>query len=269
MEYHIAKPSLPLSRFIKHYWAIENCMPHFQGHTQRVVPSGLVELLFYLSDKPVSSDENKSIDENAFIMGHLREFYDIRIAGRLSLFSIQFKPHGLSLFFDIPLNEFYNQNVPLKYIVGHDANELETKLHEANSFDTRIKVVESYLLGLLNKKLTNHHFNRIEQSIQIINQTRGAVDINVLASEACLSRKQFERVFAQYVGASPKQFLRTIRFQNTINIKSDNKIVSLTDLTYSCGYYDQSHMANDFQKLSGMTPKQYFNNCAPYSDYFQ
>ena len=269
MEYCIAKPSLLLSKFIKQYWAIENCIPYPQEHIQRIVPNGLLELLFYLGDKPVSNDKTKSINENAIVTGHLREFYDINVTGRLSLFSILFKPHGLSMFFDIPLNELYNQNVPLKYIFKYDAVELELKLYESGSFAERITIIENYLLNLLYKSSRKYDFQRIEHVINLINQKRGVVNIDCLASEACFSRKQFERVFSQYVGTTPKQFLRTIRFQCSINEKSKNMSANLTDLTYNCGYYDQSHMINDFQKLTGMTPKQYFNACEPYSDYFQ
>lgn len=269
MEYSVAKPSLPLSKFIKHYWTIESCIPSCQQHTQRIVPNGLVELLFYLGDKPVSCDKIKSINENTIITGHLREFYDINVTGRLSLFSVLFKPHGLSMFFDIPVNELYNQNVPLQCLFKHDTAELEMKLYEANTFAERIKIIENYFLHLLTKNRKKYDFNRIEHSINIINRKRGVVNIDYLASEACFSRKQFERVFSHYVGTTPKQFLKTIRFQHSINEKSKNRTTHLTALSYQCGYYDQSHMINDFQKLTGMTPKQYFKEGEPYSDYFQ
>jgi AraC-like DNA-binding protein len=95
------------------------------------------------------------------------------------------------------------------------------------------------------------------------------VTIDSLAQMACLSRKQFERVFQDSVGTSPKRFLRTIRFQHAVDEKSRNQELNFTELTYKCGYYDQSHMTTDFRKLTGMTPKEYFSNCDPYSDYFQ
>jgi transcriptional regulator GlxA family with amidase domain len=121
----------------------------------------------------------------------------------------------------------------------------------------------------LQKRKYEVNFERINQSLKMINRTKGFVDISFLASEACLSRKQFERTFLNLIGTAPRQFLKVVRFQNAINEKSKNKKISLTNLTYCCGYYDQSHMVNDFNKLSGMSPKQYFNECEPYSDYFQ
>lgn len=51
--------------------------------------------------------------------------------------------------------------------------------------------------------------------------------------------------------------------------KQRNLSIQLTELAYTSGYYDQSHMINDYKLLSGKTPTQYFSECEPYSDYFQ
>jgi len=175
----------------------------------------------------------------------------------------------LSVFFDIPVKEFFNRNVPLREILKNKTPELEERLCEAASFNEQVSIVETFFLKLLEKNDRLYSFERIENSIQSINKFKGNVSIDYLASCACLSRKQFERIFSRHIGASPKQFLRTIRFQNAVATKAVNIATNLTELTYACGYYDQSHMINDFQKLSGMTPQQYFKDYEPYSDYFQ
>jgi AraC-like DNA-binding protein len=59
-----------------------------------------------------------------------------------------------------------------------------------------------------------------------------------------------------------------VRFQNALFERSQNARMSLTSLAYACGYYDQSHMVHDFKVLTGMTPKHFFEDCPPYSDYF-
>lgn len=269
MDYNISKPSLLLSKYVKQYWAMENCIPKGKEHIQRIVPNGLSDLIFYLSDKPESIKEKKSISDNTIITGQLSEYYDIKITGKVSLFSVIFQPHGLSMFFDIPLNELLNQNVPLKYILKDGVGDVETKLHEAHSFTERIEIMELFLIERLQECKHKYHFNRIKDSISLINQNKGLVSIDKLANEACLSRKQYERTFSNLIGTSPKKFLKTIRFQNALNEKSKDKNINLTSLTYQCGYYDQSHMTNDFYKLSGLTPKQYFDDCETYSDYFQ
>jgi transcriptional regulator GlxA family with amidase domain len=111
--------------------------------------------------------------------------------------------------------------------------------------------------------------DRIQYSISAINAAKGAVSIKELCSWACLGRRQFERMFTGYVGAAPKQFLKTVRFQNSLRIKQSNLAMNLTELAHSSGYYDQPHMIRDYRLLAGITPSEYFNQCEPYSDYFQ
>jgi len=269
MSFSTAIPSPTLAPFVKQYWGIENCISAGNEYLQRIVPSGLIELSFYLGDRPKALDSKRNILENTVVTGQLKGYYELEITGSLSLFSISFQPQGAMMFFGIPLSEFYNQNVSLKDLLKAQISDLESKLYEAGSFNQKVVLTEEFLSSQLKENYKKFEQARINNSIDLINQSRGIIDIDKLASESFLSRKQFERTFSEFIGSSPKQFLKTIRFQNAIHIMEKNNKVSLADLAYHCGYYDQSHMNNDFQSLAGMTPKQYFAECEPYSDYFQ
>lgn len=61
MNYNISKPSGFLSQYVKQYWSLENCISAGKEHIQRVVPSGLFELVFYINDKPETTDEKKQL----------------------------------------------------------------------------------------------------------------------------------------------------------------------------------------------------------------
>jgi len=227
-----------------------------------------MELMFYLGNKPKSLDEKKHFTENTILSGQQKGYYDILVSGNLSLFSISFQPYGARMFFDMPSNEFFDQNLPLKYLVKDKVDKLESDLYGASSFEKRIDIIEGFLVNQLRKNPKDYEINRIIISVELVNQSKGIIDIETLSSFACLSRKQYERTFSEYIGASPKQFLRTVRFQNTLREKQSNKHIQLTELAYNCGYYDQSHMIIDYKLLSGKTPTQYFSECEPYSDYF-
>lgn len=268
MGFQLAQASDVLAPFVKSYWGMDHSFSPGKECLQRIVPNGLSELIIYLGDLPESMDPGKSITAHSLLSGQLKEYYDLKVSGHLSLFSIIFQPHGLMAFFDLPLRELFNQNVPLRFILKDVVGELENSLYEAQSFHSRKKVAEEFLLGRIRKSKRKYEFDRIRCSIEVINRAKGVVDIDDLSSTACLSRKQFERTFLEHVGTTPKQFLKTVRFQNAVNEKSKNQDLSLTELTYQCGYYDQSHMTGDFQRLAGMTPSRYFAECEPYSDYF-
>jgi AraC-like DNA-binding protein len=264
----ISKPSAELTPFVKQYWGIEDSLSGNNNYSIKIVPTGLIELDFYLGYKPEIKQPDRSITEYAILNGQQKQHYDIQIADNLFMFSVIFQPAGAMFFFDVPLNKLSNQNVPLKYLFKNSLDMLESELYEAENFDERTKIMNRYLLGILRQNYRDFEYNRIYESIKHINQVNGSVDIETLASRACLSRKQFERTFQTGVGITPKQFLRIVRFQYSLYNKSINSNITLTELAYKCGYYDQSHMIADFKSLTGLTPGQYFSNCEPMSDYF-
>ena len=269
MNFTLSRPSAFLSRYVKHYWSMEHHAPGGQEYAHRVVPSGLFELIFYLEDRPMTCDARKSINDNILLTGQLKDYYDLRISGRLSLFCINFHPHGLAMFLDLPLNELFEHSVPLRLLVKDKVNRLEDQLSSARSHVQHKRVAEEFLISCLLKSETKHKHGRIRHCVDQINRSKGNISIESLASDTFLSRKQFERTFSSIIGATPKQFLRVVRFQNAIHEKSKEPSLSLTELAHKSGYFDQAHMNNDFRRFSGHTPKQFFSNCESFSDYFE
>lgn len=269
MSFFTALPSKVLAPYVRKYWGVESRIDPGSEHVQRIVPSGLAELIFFPGDKPVSSDSKRDFAYNSLINGQQNGYYDLKIRSHLTVYSIIFQPYSLPVFFNIPSREFFNNSVPLQHILKNEVNELEGRLGEASNMKERVAVTEEFLIARLRRHDEDYQFKRVAESIALINRKRGMVNIEELSSLACLSQKQFTRIFSEHVGASPKQFLRIVRFQNALERKSMKAAGSLTELCYLCGYYDQSHMTAEFRHFSGMSPREYFSSCEPYSDYFQ
>ena len=257
-----------LSQYVKQYWSLESCMPSEEDHFQRVVPNGLFEMIFYFGNKPETTDPNKPINDNIILTGQLKNYHDLKVTGNLSVFAIYFLPHGLSMFLDLAIKEIFNYSIPLRLIIKDKVNQLEDDLSTAETFAQRIAIAENFLITQIRKNEKKYKYDRIRNVINHINQAKGIIAIEELASKTFLSRKQFERTFSDFIGTSPKQFLKIVRFQNAIYEKSQNTQLNLTELAHNCGYFDQAHMTNDFKTLSGITPKHYFENEDFFSDYF-
>lgn len=266
MNFRLIQPTASLSMYIKQYWFLE--MEAYEAVGERVVPTGYVELTFHFADHLLQRKKIDEIQPGIIICGQKTGFFDVLPTGKISMLSVQFFPHSASLFFDVPMDELSNETLDLSSVMGASAQELEEQLYDLPTIEDKVKHIECFLLRRLSRK-TEYTWNRIFHNISLINQSNGMITIDQLASEACLSRKQHERIFKQMVGLSPKQFLKVIRFQQTLHVHQLYPIESLTELAYRCGYYDQSHMINNFLELSGKTPKQYFKECSDSaSDYF-
>lgn len=266
MCFDIAKPSLLLQPYIKQYWALEHVSGHFEPCTQRIIPTGLPELIFYFGNRPESDKRN--LEGNALLNGQQNDFYDLIIDNRLSLFAITFQPNGLSHFLKLPLHELQNRVVYLEQIDKSFSRHLEELLVEGKNFAERVSIAETFLM----KHVSNHNntvdHQRMAGTIRAIRATKGKVPIDHLASGACVSRKQFERIFLSQIGISPKQFLKIVRFQHAIQIKGSAKYTNLSELAYESGYYDQSHFVKEIKDLTGETPKKFFSFDCSASDFF-
>lgn len=268
MGFYFAKPSDALSPFVKQYWGLENSLPAGAEHVQRIVPSGLMELTFYHSPTPVLINHHQQAFEQTVLSGHCTDPYDLVIKENLHMFSVSFKPLGACMFFNVPMKEFFGCIVPARLIWKEAIDRLEDTLAQTGDFRQKVRLVEEFLVRRLALKENLYTRQRLQQSISLINRGGGIADVDTLASSACWSRKQYERNFQDIIGTSPKQFMRIVRFQHALHYKSQHPLATLTELAYENGFFDQSHMINEFKDLAGVTPGQYFAQCEPVSDYF-
>ncbi len=263
----IFRPSTLLRPFVKYYWTLENCAHSEKTYIQRIVPSGLPELSFYFGDAPTYERNDQNVRATAVLNGQQDHSYKIRVMGRLEMLSVIFQPYAAKLFFDLPASELMNRSIPAEDLEAAFLRELEPRLCDCFGAEQKVQIIESFLLNSLSRK-KEYELRRICSSLSLINANRGSAGINDLAASACLSRKQFERSFSEFIGISPKKFQKVIRFQSVLHQKNQHPEISLTGLAVECGYFDQSHMIRDFKQLSGLTPAQYFSDCQPVSDYF-
>lgn len=263
------KPTPNLAPYIKQYWGVENVLSKGEQYVHRIIPCGMSELMFYLGERPVVLKPQKKFNENVILSGLQKEYFDIQIANQINLFSISFHPQGLMKFFNIPLNKAYNQNIPLKYIDKVLEKELFPRMQDAETFEQRVEIINTHFTGMLAKNYANFEFQRVSHIVNTIKSSKGLIDVDSLSREACLSRKQLERVFTKHIGSTPKQYLKTVRLQLSLQIKCKDKYRNLTQLAYDCGYYDQSHFINEFKTQTGYTPRQYFENYDSFSDFFE
>lgn len=277
-SFDIIKPCSLLEPFIKYYWILD-----YESNVVepiRVIPYGCVQFTFYLGERINSfgSNNDSSYKDQAVVTGQISSFFDVFPQGKIRLITIVFKPFGAKPFFDFPIFEIQNNIIPIKDINNKEWLDLENRLGDCVDNKSIVSCLENNLLKKLEKNtLFNSYFSinneRIMLAINRIDDSKGTINIKDLSSLACLSDKQFNRIFADYVGMNPKNFLRIIRYQSVLlklqnsNIKA-TKAVDFLDLVYDCGYYDQSHLINNFKEFTGYTPKEYIKLFSPCSEYF-
>lgn len=261
VKYYTIPPPVSLAQYVRFFWVLEGEATLGKPYIHRTLADGCVEIFFHYNN---TFDEITIADKietsiAAGVSGPCQKFNRYIINKNFGMFGAYIYPYAIPVFFSMPATELSNQMPDIKTLAGNHGNALEERMMLAENNMMRVKILADFLEKQLAK-------NTIPQkafvaAVNCIIQTKGAVNVNALAYNYCLSTRQFERKFKEAAGFSPKLFSRIIRFQSALS-KYGQKNRSLTSIAYDCGYYDQSHFIHDFKEFSGYHPRTYFNGHA-------
>ena len=262
-SFSIIQPSPTLKPYIRHYWILQD--DSAATVSERILPTGCIQMVFHKGN-PLFSLKEKELQPRYFIGGQATGFTDIRSTGMIEMIVVVFQPYASKVFFHMPIYLFRGENVAVEDIEDKELAVLSGKISDTGNYEACIRLIEQFLFHRLSA-LPEYNAKRLSSVFYEIN-CRPQADIGLLADTACLSKKQFSRVFMEYVGTSPKDFIRIIRMQRALFIMQQNPQMNFAQVAYSCGFSDQSHMIKEFKFFSGYTPQEYLAVCAPFSDYF-
>lgn len=201
------------------------------------------------------------------LSGQSLSFSDLVPTGTVNIIDVVFHPFGAKVFFELPANELSDLIVSADDLSIGSLKKLEDRILNTADDNSCIHLIESFLTNRLNP-FKEYNYKRMAVAVNAINQSNGELSVSHLAGAVYLSRKQFQRIFSEHVGATPKEFMRIVRFHKALYTLQNNPMMNFTALAYKCGYYDQAHLSNEFKLFSGYTPTQYVAICMPYSNYF-
>lgn len=86
--------------------------------------------------------------------------------------------------------------------------------------------------------------------------------VHDLADVVGTTPRTLQRLFARYVGVSPKWVLQRHRVHVAADLLAADPGQDLATLATAVGYYDQAHLGTDFARVTGTTPAAYARRCA-------
>ena len=106
---------------------------------------------------------------------------------------------------------------------------------------------------------TDHYVNyqRVAEAIDYIQQNfKAQPTLDEVAEKVCLSPFHFQRIFTDWAGVSPKQFLRYISLKHAQRMLK-NQSITLFDVAHETGLSGTSRLHDLFVSIEGMTPGEY------------
>ena len=168
---------------------------------------------------------------------------------------INLTPTAAHMLFGLPMRELAEQNVALDAVLA-EADLLVERLQDATSWDERFAILDTELAAQLGD--APNSTPGVEWAWSRLQQTRGRAAISALCEELGWSRRKLVARFHEEVGLGPKTVARLFRFEHARELAETTP--SWAEVAFEAGYYDQSHLINEFRAITGITPRQWVTN---------
>jgi AraC-like DNA-binding protein len=278
MHFLTYRPRPPLNAFVERFWL---CLDGQSPRRERILPSGTLELVVNLHDDAVriyESAESPRVETHAGVVvsGTYARAFVIDAMQHAAMFGVHFSPGGAFAVLGVPANGLANAHVDVAALWGdREARELRERLCAAATPRARFLLMEAALLGRMRMSIDRPDRARmlsrhpaIPFALHAFGDDGAGASVREVARAVGLSQRRLIEIFTREVGLTPKLFCRVLRFRHVHALAertcaaaaaaaSQTGRVDWADLALACGYFDQSHLSNEFRELSGLTPTAY------------
>jgi AraC-like DNA-binding protein len=262
-------PKPPLDAAIESIWIVESAAAG-PNRLERVLPTGAAQLIVNLGQ-----DETRRYDVarglqcdtagGVVLAGPMSRFSVIDTLEQEWVAGIAFRPGGTAWFLRTPASEARDLDVDLADLEPRDlAESLREQLLEVSTAGARLDRLESALRDAWRGRAWH---DAVAYAVARFTSQPAVASVSEVVSAIGLSQRHFISRFTAEVGMTPKRFCRVRRFQRAIAVAHAGGPVDWTSVALDCGYYDQSHLINDFREFSGMTPTEYTAGRTPFQNH--
>ncbi len=173
---------------------------------------------------------------------------------------MDFEPGGMHILAGMDLQQLSGKVLTVSETGDEGLTHLDRIFKSTLKAEDIAPQLDAFFLGRIPVR-EDLNYRRIRKVIAACDDAKGSISAAEMASVACLGERQFLRVFRQYVGVPPKQFIRLRRFHRTIQDMqqqaAQGKPIDLLATVLRHGYYDLSHAALEFQQMGCVSPGQF------------
>lgn len=248
-------PNPVLRPFFQYYKCIQTGERSQRPCPFLVLPDGVAHILFHLYKQ---EREGKTIYKSKLsIVGPRSIYKEINRQNRELTLIFSFKAAAAFSFLTFPLKEITDRSLPLADVMGPLALEwksMMTNLAMKGEATAAVKLLEDRLTDwVLNRQLRYAH-PLLQRSLYRLDQADKPYTIAELAADQGVSTRYLHRLFTNQLGIGGKRFCQIQRVKQTLRKARAGWAYGWSALANDTGYYDQSHMIDEFQTLLGASP---------------
>ncbi len=203
-----------------------------------------------------STGQIQSAPAKVLVGPHTGRREDLIWRGDLKAFTIRFSPVGFHSLFGVPASAVRDVATSAELILGPAVQTLEARLADACD-DHMPSIAEKFLLTKLAGQSDRGRAFAVLRIANAIRRYATGPTLQTIASAHNLSLRQVERLFQEFVGLSPKCFMRLHRANTALSLHRVHPARNWSSIASASGYFDQAHMIREFRSLNDSTPESF------------
>jgi AraC-like DNA-binding protein len=217
-------------------------------------PAPQNSLFFYINDQIKMQKDGQShftLQPRSVLVGPQLTRVTLDLNRNHKAVRVGFHPGGLYRLLGISMAEMIDESYDASDVFGNELKQINERLQEAGTFDEIHLIIEHFLLQKVKTLKRALPFDMV--MLELLKYS-GNMPVGQMASLACLSLRQMERICKERIGLPPKLFARLTRFSKAYRLRENFPEISWTQIAYECGYFDQMHLIRDFKQFAGVAP---------------
>jgi AraC-like DNA-binding protein len=235
------EPSAALKPFVDFVWVLHWDLRGQEPHDQSILPHPNVNLAFEAM--------------GAGIFGVDRKLFTRTLSGQGKALGVRFRPGGFRPFWRAPVSQLTDRIAPAIGLFGPAAEHARKLIIDAETDNEMIAQAEGLLTAVLPEP--DPVTDQVAELVQLIISDPGLRRVDQLAEASGQSARALQRLFANYVGVSPKWVMRRSRLHEAALRADSGEPVDWAQLAIDLGYADQAHLTRDFTATLGISPTRY------------
>jgi AraC-like DNA-binding protein len=222
-----------------------------------LIPDGTFELILNFGDAVYHTDQQQEAIQRptALLAGGFRKQFSLHYAGHIHMIGVVFNPVYQNMILNDRMDIYSASLIKAEQVLGNTLNTMIDPLPDLSNTEHLREHIENYFMKFFTDQHQGVHTENLQTAIEMIQRSKGNIDLSKLSSRVCMSTRNFRRVFTETIGISPKEYIRIIRSKNILHLTRKGK--SIEAMAFELGYYDPSHLIRDFKEISGTTPRGY------------
>jgi AraC-like DNA-binding protein len=238
-------PATDLVSLVERHWLVSWELPPGREASVTLLPHPCVNLVLDAGRLAVSG------------VGRERFSYTYRGAGRV--FGVKFRPGAFLPFLGRPVGDITEVVLPAEQLWGPSASGLAVEMSAEPRVERLIALVEGFLRERWPEPDPQVEF--VGRIVAALLHDRGISRVEDVTERFGVPPRTLQRLFARYVGVSPKWVLRRYRLHEAAAVLAQAQHRPWAEVAAELGYFDQSHFIRDFTTAIGMTPVAYAQAC--------